>query len=109
MAGTDEVMRCSFCGRTQNQVKRLIAGPNVNICNECISLCNTILNEEIDKDDSAEFSLKKPAEIKEILDSYVVKQEDAKKALSVAVYNHYKRIASSKKLTQTLNFKNQIY
>ncbi|MET3617130.1 ATP-dependent Clp protease ATP-binding subunit ClpX [Peptoniphilus olsenii] len=97
MAGTDEVMRCSFCGRTQNQVKRLIAGPNVNICNECISLCNTILNEEIDKDDSAEFSLKKPAEIKEILDSYVVKQEDAKKALSVAVYNHYKRIASSKK------------
>lgn len=97
MAGTDEVMRCSFCGRTQNQVKRLIAGPNVNICNECISLCNTILNEEIDKDDSAGFSLKKPAEIKEILDSYVVKQEDAKKALSVAVYNHYKRITSSKK------------
>lgn len=97
MAGTDEVMRCSFCGRTQNQVKRLIAGPNVNICNECISLCNSILNEEIDKDDSAGFSLKKPAEIKEILDSYVVKQEDAKKALSVAVYNHYKRITSSKK------------
>ncbi|MGI5949854.1 ATP-dependent Clp protease ATP-binding subunit ClpX [Peptoniphilus sp.] len=99
MAGTDEVLRCSFCGRTQNQVKRLIAGPNVNICNECIELCNSILNEEIDKDDEINegFSLKKPAQIKEILDSYVIKQEEAKKALSVAVYNHYKRITSSKK------------
>ncbi len=99
MASTDEVLRCSFCGRTQNQVKRLIAGPNVNICNECIDLCNNILNEEIDKEDEVSngFSLKKPAEIKEILDSYVIKQEDAKKALSVAVYNHYKRITSSKK------------
>ena len=98
MSNTDEILRCSFCGKTQNQVNRLIAGPNVNICDECIERCHAILEEEIPHEISNDFELKKPAEIKEILDQYVVKQEDAKRALAVAVYNHYKRISSSKKL-----------
>lgn len=95
MTNSDEILRCSFCGKTQNQVKRLIAGPNVYICNECIDLCNEILKEEkqsVQMD--GEWSLPKPAEIKNILDSYVIKQEQAKRALAVAVYNHYKRISS---------------
>ena len=98
MSNTDEILRCSFCGKTQNQVNRLIAGPNVNICDECIERCHTILENEVPHEISKDFDLKKPAEIKEILDQYVVKQEDAKRALAVAVYNHYKRISSSKKL-----------
>lgn len=98
MSNTDEILRCSFCGKTQNQVNRLIAGPNVNICDECIERCHTILEEEIPREINKDFDLKKPAEIKEILDQYVVKQEDAKRALAVAVYNHYKRISSSKKI-----------
>ena len=98
MSKTDEILRCSFCGKTQNQVNRLIAGPNVNICDECIERCHTILEEEIPVMLDKDFDLKKPAEIKEILDQYVVKQEDAKRALAVAVYNHYKRISSSKKV-----------
>ncbi len=98
MSKTDEILRCSFCGKTQNQVNRLIAGPNVNICDECIERCHTILEEEIPVMLDKDFDLKKPAEIKEILDQYVVKQEDAKRALAVAVYNHYKRISSSRKV-----------
>lgn len=98
MSKTDEILRCSFCGKTQNQVNRLIAGPNVNICDECIERCHTILEEEIPVVLEKDFDLKKPAEIKEILDQYVVKQEDAKRALAVAVYNHYKRISSSRKV-----------
>jgi len=98
MSKTDEILRCSFCGKTQNQVNRLIAGPNVNICDECIERCHTILEEEIPVVLDKDFDLKKPAEIKEILDQYVVKQEDAKRALAVAVYNHYKRISSSRKV-----------
>ena len=98
MSNTDEILRCSFCGKTQNQVNRLIAGPNVNICDECIERCHAILEEEIPRERNKDFELKKSAEIKEILDQYVVKQEDAKRALAVAVYNHYKRISSSKKL-----------
>jgi len=78
-------------------VNRLIAGPNVNICDECIERCHSILEEEVPVNINREFNLKKPNEIKEILDQYVVKQEDAKRALAVAVYNHYKRISSSKK------------
>lgn len=97
MANTDEILRCSFCGKTQNQVNRLIVGPNVNICDECIERCHSILEEEVPVNINREFNLKKPNEIKEILDQYVVKQEDAKRALAVAVYNHYKRISSSKK------------
>ncbi|HHY44327.1 MAG TPA: ATP-dependent Clp protease ATP-binding subunit ClpX [Firmicutes bacterium] len=86
-------LKCSFCGKYQDQVKRLIAGPGVYICDECIELCYEIITEELDED--AEESLKdvpKPKEIKEFLDQYVIGQEKAKKILSVAVYNHYKRI-----------------
>ena len=102
MSNTDEILRCSFCGKTQNQVNRLIAGPNVNICDECIERCHTILENEIPHEISKDFDLKKPAEIKEILDQYVVKQEDAKRALAVAVYNHYKRIASNRKVSSDI-------
>lgn len=98
METTEKVLRCSFCGKTQNQVKRLIAGPNVSICNECVDLCNNILANELNSDDTEDFDLPKPAQIKHILDSYVVKQESAKKALAVAVYNHYKRINYNKKI-----------
>lgn len=98
METTEKVLKCSFCGKTQNQVKRLIAGPNVSICNECVDLCNNILANELNSDDTEDFDLPKPAHIKHILDSYVVKQESAKKALAVAVYNHYKRINSNKKI-----------
>lgn len=91
-------LKCSFCGKTQEQVKRLIAGPNVYICDECIELCNEILEEELSvfkKDEGDDWvleSLPKPSEIKEILDSYVIGQDKAKKTLAVAMYNHYKRI-----------------
>ena len=102
MSNTDEILRCSFCGKTQNQVNRLIAGPNVNICDECIKRCHTILENEVPHEISKDFDLKKPAEIKEILDQYVVKQEDAKRALAVAVYNHYKRIASNRKVSSDI-------
>jgi ATP-dependent Clp protease ATP-binding subunit ClpX len=94
----DKQLRCSFCGKTQDQVKRLIAGPNVYICNECVELCKEIIDEEIDFIDNEEFNkLPKPAEIKAFLDQYVIQQDNAKKALSVAVYNHYKRINNKKK------------
>ena len=97
----DEILRCSFCGKTQNQVKRLIAGPNVYICNECIDLCQDILEEEeLKKDVSKDFTLPTPKEIKDILDSYVIRQDAAKRTLSVAVYNHYKRIMHSKKSSE---------
>ncbi|MCL6599744.1 ATP-dependent protease ATP-binding subunit ClpX [Alicyclobacillus macrosporangiidus] len=86
-------LKCSFCGKTQEQVRKLVAGPGVYICDECIELCNEIVEEQLG--DEEEFDLKevpKPTEIKAILDQYVIGQEQAKKALSVAVYNHYKRI-----------------
>ncbi len=94
MAKYDEKqLRCSFCGKPQEQVRRLIAGPNVYICNECIELCQEIIEEEfIDNFDYEMQDLPKPAAIKETLDDYVIKQERAKRALAVAVYNHYKRI-----------------
>lgn len=87
-------LRCSFCGKTQDQVKRLIAGPNVYICDECIELCSEIIEEELEGsyDEDEDFSIPKPREIKAHLDEYVIGQEDAKRALAVAVYNHYKRI-----------------
>ncbi|MHB1627967.1 MAG: ATP-dependent protease ATP-binding subunit ClpX [Bacilli bacterium] len=91
-------LKCSFCGKTQDQVRKLVAGPGVYICDECIELCNEIVEEELG--DEEEFELKdvpKPTEIKDILDSYVIGQERAKKSLAVAVYNHYKRINTSAK------------
>ena len=88
-------IRCSFCGRGQDEVARLVSGPSVYICSECVKLCNDILEGEIERDTpQATGSLPKPAEIKKILDDYVVGQDRAKKTLSVAVYNHYKRIYS---------------
>src|SRR6202022_4869725 len=85
---------CSFCGKNQREVKKLIAGPTVYICDECIELCNDIIAEEWEEEKSRELrSLPKPAEIKNVLDQYVVGQERAKKILAVAVHNHYKRIA----------------
>ncbi len=91
-------LSCSFCGKTQKEVKKLIAGPTVYICDECIELCNDIIAEEVDRDQSSttKEQIPKPHEIKEILDQYVVGQERAKKILSVAVYNHYKRIQEGK-------------
>jgi ATP-dependent Clp protease ATP-binding subunit ClpX len=87
------VLKCSFCGKSQNDVRKLIAGPTVYICDECIELCNDIIAEEWEEERSREIrSLPKPAEIKGILDQYVVDQERAKKILAVAVHNHYKRI-----------------
>lgn len=89
-------LKCSFCGKTQDQVRRLIAGPGVYICDECIELCSEIITDEFeDNGDVAAASLPKPEEIKMHLDQYVVGQENAKKSLSVAVYNHYKRINSN--------------
>ena len=96
----DKLLYCSFCGKNQNEVRKLIAGPSVYICNECIDLCNDIIKEEISEaTESEEESFPVPIEIKASLDEYVIGQEEAKKSLSVAVYNHYKRLKGGKKLT----------
>ena len=106
MATTNDRLKCSFCGKTQDQVKKLIAGPDVFICDECVELCNEILDEEFfekkdtqkndekedKKEDTEEKPIPKPHEIKAYLDQHIVGQDDAKKVLSVAVYNHYKRL-----------------
>ncbi len=91
-----DLLKCNFCGKSQKQVRKLIAGPGVYICDECIGLCNEIIEEELSDSstDQAELELPKPREIFDFLEEYVVGQEPAKKALSVAVYNHYKRIRS---------------
>jgi len=92
----DKHLRCSFCGKSKESVKKFISGPNVYICNECISLCNEILAEEEDRETASQIAeVLSPVEIKEILDEYVIGQEQAKKSLAVAVYNHYKRINHS--------------
>jgi ATP-dependent Clp protease ATP-binding subunit ClpX len=93
-------LTCSFCGKSQDEVKKLIAGPTVYICDECIELCNDIIDEESRLDQTSDAKTKqlpKPVEIKDILDEYVIGQERAKKVLSVAVYNHYKRVEASEK------------
>ena len=91
-----ELIRCSFCGKTQDQVKKIIAGPDVYICDECVNLCQEIVLEELGDDVEIDISeILKPAEIKEILDTYVIGQDEAKKTLAVSVYNHYKRINST--------------
>lgn len=92
-------LKCSFCGKTQDQVKKLVAGPGVYICDECIELCNEIIEEELADDLGFELGdIPKPQEIREILDEYVISQDRAKKSLAVAVYNHYKRINLGMKL-----------
>lgn len=91
-------LKCSFCGKTQDQVRKLVAGPGVYICDECIELCTEIVEEELGTDEEVEFKdIPKPQEICSILEDYVIGQNDAKKSLSVAVYNHYKRINSKQK------------
>ncbi|MCL2594834.1 MAG: ATP-dependent Clp protease ATP-binding subunit ClpX [Promicromonosporaceae bacterium] len=96
LSGDTELLKCSFCGKTQKQVKKLIAGPGVYICDECIELCNEIIEEEFgDQAVIGLDELPKPQEIFKFLDEYIIGQDSAKKALSVAVYNHYKRIQAS--------------
>ena len=102
--GIDEKLRCSFCNKTQDQVKKLISGPNgIYICDQCVSICSDILDEQFEQEEDdgnpaedMEINLLKPKEIKEFLDDYVIGQDEAKKVLAVAVYNHYKRILSGK-------------
>ena len=92
-------VRCSFCGKSQENVRKIVAGPGVYICDECVELCNSIIETELYEDEKAGYSLNElndipsPKEIKAVLDDYVIGQEEAKKTLSVAVYNHYKRVA----------------
>src|ERR1700722_2994514 len=93
-----DLLKCSFCGKSQKQVKKLIAGPGVYICDECIDLCNEIIEEELaDADEVKLDELPKPAEIREFLEGYVIGQDPAKRTLAVAVYNHYKRIQAGEK------------
>ncbi len=92
-------LKCSFCGKTQDQVRKLVAGPGVYICDECIELCTEIVEEELGTEEEVEFKdVPKPQEIRDILNEYVIGQDQAKKNLSVAVYNHYKRINSNSKI-----------
>ncbi len=106
MAGRlDERIRCSFCGKTDGQVRKLIAGPNgAYICDECVDICAEIIEEELEEEEdilqpeTEEINLLKPMELKAFLDEYVIGQEEAKKVLSVAVYNHYKRIMAPQNL-----------
>ncbi len=91
-------LKCSFCGKDQRQVKKLVAGPGVYICNECVELCNDILEDDLEEELEIDFKeLPKPVEIKAVLDDYVIGQQRAKKSLAVAVYNHYKRISAGNK------------
>ena len=103
-SGDNKLLYCSFCGKSQNEVRKLIAGPSVFICDECVDLCNDIIQEELeDHNESGDIALPKPIEIKDILDDYVIDQDQAKKVLSVAVYNHYKRLSDSKKSKKDSN------
>jgi len=98
MGESADLLKCSFCGKSQKQVQQLIAGPGVYICDECVELCNEIIEErlaETEQDDVKDFDLPKPREIFAFLEEYVIGQEPAKKALSVAVYNHYKRVRAA--------------
>lgn len=99
---TGDLLKCSFCGKSQKQVAQLIAGPQIYICDECVNLCNEIIEERSQEADSVEeeaFSLAKPREIAAFLDEYVISQQDAKQSLAVAVYNHYKRVKAMQRLS----------
>ncbi|MGA9770013.1 MAG: ATP-dependent Clp protease ATP-binding subunit ClpX [Blastocatellia bacterium] len=99
----DDTLRCSFCGKSQNEVKKLIAGPTVYICNECIDICNEIITDDQQQETAARRPpLPKPVEIKEFLDDYVIGQEETKKKLAVAVYQHYKRVDMLKRRTSDI-------
>ena len=92
-ADDGKLLYCSFCGKSQHEVRKLIAGPSVFVCDECVELCNDIIREELEnRAEKARDKLPKPTEIKKVLDDYVIGQERAKRVLSVAVYNHYKRL-----------------
>ena len=111
MAGRfEEIVRCSFCNKTQGQVRKMIAGPNgVYICDECVDVCSEIIEEELDYEDGGrceDINLLKPEEIKAFLDDYVIGQDEAKKVLSVSVYNHYKRIMAQRELDVELQKSN---
>ena len=99
--GNEPRIRCSFCGKTEDQVRKLIAGPDgAYICDECIEICSEIIEEEFTNEpqtDDSEINLLKPIEIKDFLDQYVIGQDEAKKVLSVAVYNHYKRMLARRR------------
>jgi ATP-dependent Clp protease ATP-binding subunit ClpX len=100
MRRSEDTLRCSFCGKSQNEVKKLIAGPTVYICNECIDICIEIISDDAQQEAAASRPpLPKPTEIREFLDEYVIGQEDTKKKLAVAVYQHYKRIEMAKRRT----------
>jgi ATP-dependent Clp protease ATP-binding subunit ClpX len=102
LSETSDLLKCTFCGKSQKQVRKLIAGPSVYICDECIELCNEIIEEELGQqvaESTESLELPTPREIKTFLDEYVIGQDDAKKQLSVAVYNHYKRIRATGTLT----------
>ena len=102
-----KTLRCSFCNKNQDQVRKLIAGPgNVFICDECIEICSEIIEEEFDEVVDSDINLLKPIEIKSVLDQYVIGQDDAKKVLSVAVYNHYKRVLAKRDLDVELQKSN---
>ena len=104
-ARNEKMLFCSFCGKSQHEVSKLIAGPSVYICNECVELCNDIIRQEPQEESTAQKardSLPVPHEIKQTLDDYVIGQEQAKKVLAVAVYNHYKRLRAGMKKTTFL-------
>ena len=110
----NRLIRCSFCGKTQEAVERIIAGPGVYICNECIGVCNNIIEDDLYEDPDMTYTgndaeeLPTPAQIKSVLDEYVIGQEDAKRTLSVAVYNHYKRINNNEYILEQSNNSNSI-
>ena len=104
--GNDTKIRCSFCGKTEDQVRKLIAGPDgAYICDDCVAICSEIIQEEFEdlygEQNTDEINLIKPKEIKAFLDDYVIGQDEAKKVLSVAVYNHYKRVLSGASVSYT--------
>ena len=103
-------LRCSFCNKTQDQVRKLIAGPSVYICDECVEICSEIIEEEFDEEaiNNSDINLLKPLEIKNYFDQYVIGQDEAKKVLAVAVYNHYKRVLAEKDLEVQLQKSNII-